>query len=68
MDAVSAGWSRMTWNGETALLSTTSAGGNEFAIPSGYDSVTGYVDANGIALNLNVFMDASGGAAELLAS
>ena len=68
MDAVSAGWSRMTWNGETALLSTTSAGSNEFAIPSGYDSVTGYVDANGIALNLNVFMDASGGAAELLAS
>lgn len=68
MDTVSAGWSRMTWDGETALLSTTSAGGNEFAIPSGYNSVTSYLDANGIALHLNVFMDASGGAAELLAS
>ena len=68
MDAVSAGWSRMTWDGERALLSTTGAGGNEFAVPSGYGSVTGYMDANGIALHLNVFMDASGGAAALLAS
>ena len=68
MDTVSAGWSRMTWDGETALLSTTSAGGNEFSVPSGYNSVTGYMDNNSIALNLNVFMDTSGGVAEVLAS
>ena len=31
MDAVSAGWSRMTWDGETAVLRTTTAEGNEYA-------------------------------------
>ena len=39
MDAVSAGWSRMTWDGATALLSTTSANGNEYAVPTGYEEV-----------------------------
>ena len=68
MDAVSAGWSRMTWDGETALLATTAAGGNEYAIPSGYDEVTHTLEQNGIPLNLSVYMDASGGVAELLAS
>ena len=68
MDAVSAGWSRMTWDGETALLSTTSANGNEYAIPSGYGEVTDTLAENGVPLNLSVYMDASGGVAELLAS
>lgn len=68
MEAVSAGWSRMTWDGTTALLSTTSAGGNEYAVPSGYQDVTGYLDANGTPLNLSVFMDVSGGVRDLLAS
>lgn len=68
MDAVSAGWSRMTWDGETALLSTTSANGNEYNIPSGYQEVTAALEERGVPLNLSVFMDASGGAAELLAS
>lgn len=68
MAAVSAGWSRMTWDGSTALLSTTSAGGNEYAVPSGYQDVTGYLDTNGTALNLSVFMDVSGGVRDLLAS
>lgn len=54
MDAVSAGWSRMTWNGETALLSTTSANGNEFSIPSGYAEVTAALEGK---LHLSVFMD-----------
>ncbi len=54
MDAVSAGWSRMTWDGNTALLATTSANGNEYAIPSGYESVT---EALAGKLNLSVFME-----------
>lgn len=53
MDAVSAGWSRMTWDGTAAVLNTTEQGGNEYRIPSGYEEV-----AAGIAhLNLSVFMD-----------
>lgn len=68
MNAVSAGWSRMIWDGETALLSTTRAGGNEYAVPSGYDEVIHTLEQNGVPLNLSVFMDASGGVAELLAS
>ncbi|WP_312940854.1 S-layer homology domain-containing protein [Oscillibacter sp.] len=68
MEAVSAGWSRMTWDGTAALLSTTSAGGNEYAIPSGYQDVTGYLGAGGTTLNLSVYMDMSGGVRELLAS
>lgn len=39
MDAVSAGWSRMTWDGTTALLATTTADGNEYAVPQGYEEV-----------------------------
>jgi spore germination protein YaaH len=65
MDTVSAGWSRMTWDGTTALLSTTSANGNEYAIPSGYQEVT---EALAGKLNLSVYMDASDGVVELLAS
>lgn len=68
MDAVSAGWSRMTWDGSTALLSTTSANGNEFYTPSGYGEVTDYLSDNGTELNLCVFMDAANGVRELLAS
>lgn len=54
MDAVSAGWSRMTWDGETALLSTTNARGNEFAVPSGYSDVAERLEGK---LNLMVFME-----------
>lgn len=57
MDAVSAGWSRMTWDGETAILRTTSADGNEYAIPSGYEEVTDYLSNQDIPLHLSVFMD-----------
>lgn len=68
LEAVSAGWSRMTWDGTTPLLSTTSAGSNEYAVPSGYQDVIGYLEANGTPLNLSVFMDVSGGVRDLLAS
>lgn len=57
MDAVSAGWSRMTWDGETALLSTTSANGNEYAVPAGYGEVTETLERSGVPLNLSVFME-----------
>ena len=68
MDAVSAGWSRMTWDGDTALLSTTSANRNEFCVPSGYGEVVERLEDWDTDLNLCVYMDASGGVAELLAS
>ncbi|MBQ7777428.1 MAG: S-layer homology domain-containing protein [Oscillibacter sp.] len=68
MDTVSAGWSRMTWDGEEAMLATTSADGNEFFVPASYQSVTSYMDDHEVDLNLNVFMTAGDGAAELLAS
>ena len=54
MDTVSAGWSRMTWDGETALLSTTSANNNEYYVPSGYSEVAERLKGN---LHLSVFMD-----------
>ena len=54
MDTVSAGWSRMTWDGETALLSTTSANGNEYYVPNGYGEVTERLDGK---LHLSVFME-----------
>ena len=57
MDAVSAGWGRMTWDGETATLRTTSADGNEYAIPSGYEEVTDHLSGRNIPLHLSVFMD-----------
>ena len=57
MDAVSAGWGRMTWDGETATLRTTSADGNEYAIPSGYEEVTDYLSSRDIPLHLSVFME-----------
>lgn len=68
MDAVSAGWSRMTWDGSTAKLSTTSANGNEYYVPSGYEEVTSFLKSKNIPLHLSVFMDASSSVAELLAS
>ena len=68
MDTVSAGWSRMTWDGEEAMLATTSADGNEFFVPASYQSITSYMDDHEVDLNLNVFMTAGDGAAELLAS
>lgn len=68
MDAVSAGWSRMTWDGLQAKLSTTSDGHNEYAIPDSYQLVTNYLDSTDKPLHLSVYMDTSGGLRELLAS
>ena len=68
MDAVSAGWSRMTWDGTAALLSTTNANGNEYAVPSGYEEVADTVTSAGGTLNLSVYMDTGDGVRDLLAS
>lgn len=68
MDAVSAGWSRMTWDGSTALLATTSANNNEFAVPSGYETVADTLADAHVPLHLNVYMDAAGQLPGLLAS
>lgn len=62
MDAVSLGWSRMTYDKTTgAALSTTSAGGNVYAIPSGYADAVRKLQSYGCQLNLSVFMDNTGG-------
>lgn len=67
MDAVSVGWSRMTWDGGQARLSTTSAGGNEYYIPTGYQEVAAYLEDGRKRTHLNVYMD-GGAPRELLAS
>ena len=67
MDAVSVGWSRMTWDGEQAKLSTTSAGGNDYYIPTGYQEVAAYLEDGRKRTHLNVYMD-GGAPRELLAS
>lgn len=68
MDAVSAGWSRMTWDGTTALLATTGANNNEYYVPTGYSEVTDYMQSHQVPLHLSVFMDTGSGLKELLAS
>lgn len=67
MDAVSVGWSRMTWDGGQARLSTTSASGNEYYIPTGYQEVVAYLEDGRKGMHLNVYMD-GGAPRELLAS
>lgn len=63
MDAVSLGWSRMTYTADTgAVLHTTTSGGNVYAIPSGYADAVKQLQANDCQLNLSVFMDNNGGA------
>lgn len=66
MDAISVGWSRMTWDGKQARLSTSSADGGEYYLPSGYKDVVTYLAQGRKPLHLNVFMDGTG-VRELLA-
>lgn len=56
-DTVSVGWSRMTWDGERARLSTTSANGNEYFIPTGYGETAAYFEDGRTRLHLSVYMD-----------
>ena len=68
MDSVSFGWSRMSWADGSAKLSTTSAGGNEFCVPSGYETAVKTLEQSNTQRNLMVYMDTSGGLNELLSS
>jgi len=54
MDAVSAGWARMTWDGTSAKLQTDREGGNEYAVPDGWREVADTL--TGVPLHLSVFM------------
>lgn len=61
MDAVSLGWSRMTYTTDGGpVLNTTTANGNVYAIPAGYEDAVKTLQANGCQLNLSVFMDNAG--------
>ena len=68
-DVVSAGWSRMTWNAARAVLETTTSDGQDgYGVPSDYAAIVKALRERGAKVYLTVFMDASGGASELLAS
>ena len=64
-EAVTLGWSRMTWDGDSPLLLTTAKNGNEYYIPSGYEDVADTLKDAGVKTHLGVYMDQ--GTAELLA-
>jgi len=69
MNAVSFGWSQMEWSAETgARLNTTSAGGNPWVIPGGYELIINYPRDNGATAHLNVFMDTAINLNELISS
>lgn len=69
MDAVSLGWSRMTYSAQTgAVLNTTAGSGNVYGIPAGYESAVTQMKANGCRLSLSVFMDNTGSALSSLLS
>lgn len=60
MDAVSAGWSRMSYNaGQGVYLNTTSAENNEYNIPEGYEDIVSYFKENRTKTHLSVYMDTS---------
>ena len=60
MDAVSVGWSRMSYDmNQGAYLNTTSANSNEYNIPSGYEDITSYFKDNQTKTHLSVYMDTS---------
>lgn len=67
-DAVTLGWSRMTWDGSSALLATTSKSSYEYYIPSGYQDVVTTLEKAGVRMHLGVFMDTSNGIADLLST
>ena len=58
-DAVTLGWSRMNWDGSSALLATTSNSSYEYYIPSGYQNVVNELEAHQVKTHLGVYMDLS---------
>lgn len=63
MDAVSAGWSRLSLDGGAVYLNTGASNGNEWRIPESYESITRYLDEGGTPLHLDVYMDNADGVA-----
>ena len=60
MDAVSVGWSRMSYSMDRgAYLNTTSAENNEYCIPQGYEDIVSYFKDNNTKTHLSVYMDTS---------
>lgn len=60
MDAVSAGWSRMSYSPDKgAYLNTTSSENNEYNIPAGYENITSIFKENQTKTHLSVYMDTS---------
>ncbi len=60
MDAVSVGWSRMSYGTDKgAYLNTTSAENNEYNIPAGYENITSYFKEKQKKTHLTVYMDTS---------
>ena len=60
MDAVSVGWSRMSYDPDKGIyLNTTSSDSNEWAIPSSYEDIISYFKANSTKTHLSVYMDTS---------
>ncbi|MGE4353265.1 MAG: S-layer homology domain-containing protein [Oscillospiraceae bacterium] len=60
MDALSFGWSKLEYTTAGGVcLNTTTAGGNEFYIPSGYSSVVKIVQDSAVPANLNIYMSTS---------
>jgi spore germination protein YaaH len=58
MDAISLGWSRMSFSaGKGAYLNTTSAENNEYNVPQGYQDAVSYFEDHHIKTHLSVYMD-----------
>lgn len=56
-DALTYGWSALQYSESGGVyLNTTSSGGNEFCIPSGYTKVTQLAQSSNVSANLNVYM------------
>ena len=67
-DAVTLGWSRMNWDGTSALLATTSNSSYEYYIPSGYQNVVKELESHQVKIHLGVYMDLSNDIAAMLSS
>lgn len=60
MDAVSVGWSRLSYSADQgAYLNTTASNSNEYNIPQGYEDIVSYMKDNKTNPHLSVYMDTS---------
>ena len=55
-DAVSVGWSQMSYTKETGAQLQMDRSDGDFYLPASYDQVVRELDAAGVSVNLNVFM------------